>query len=64
VGTNLVGRAAVSSAHLEQAQARIDEAAAGIRAARFEARPSFTNCRNCPYGLQGVCRQSATHPGG
>jgi ATP-dependent DNA helicase UvrD/PcrA len=63
VDAELVGSAAVSAAHLDKARERISEAAAGIRAAHFPARPSFTACKNCPYGLSGICRHSATHAG-
>src|SRR5262245_624898 len=63
VDSDLSGTAGVSAAHIEKAQERIAEAAAGIRAAHFPPKPGFTTCRNCPYGLNGICRHSATHGG-
>ena len=63
VDSDTKGSAAVSAAHLEKAHARIAEAAAGIRAAQFVPKPGFQTCRNCPYGLSGICRHSATHAG-
>jgi len=49
VGPGVVGRAEVEPDHLDRARARIDEAAAGIRAARFPPRPDPRNCGWCPY---------------
>src|SRR5262247_3654043 len=63
VDSELSGSAGVSEAHLDKARERIAEAAAGIRAAHFPPKPAFNTCRNCPYGLHGICRHSATHAG-
>jgi len=63
VDSDTKGSAAVSAAHLEKARERVAEAASGIRAAQFAPRPSFNTCRGCPYGLNGLCRHSATHAG-
>jgi len=63
VDSETTGSANVSAAHIEKAQERIAEAAAGIRAAHFPPKPAFNTCRNCPYGLHGICRHSATHAG-
>ena len=61
VDSGMVGSAAANSGHLEKAQARLDEAAAGIRAARFAPKPGFNTCRNCPYS-DSICPHSATRP--
>jgi DNA helicase-2/ATP-dependent DNA helicase PcrA len=58
VDSGAVGRAAVSTAHLDKARERIAEAAAGIRAARFLPKPDYNTCRNCPYGST-ICPHSA-----
>ena len=57
VGTGRVGSAAVKVEHLERARARVREAAAGIRAARFPARPDQRNCGWCSYRM--FCTHSA-----
>ena len=62
VDSGVVGSAAVSVAHLEKASARLADAAAGIRAARFAPKPGFNTCRNCPYS-EKLCPHSATRSG-
>jgi DNA helicase-2/ATP-dependent DNA helicase PcrA len=62
VDSGAVGSAALNSGHLEKARARIAEAAAGIRAARFAPKPGFNTCRNCPYS-ETICPHSATRGG-
>jgi DNA helicase-2/ATP-dependent DNA helicase PcrA len=57
VGPGLVGSAAVEEDHLDRARERVAQAAAGIRAARFPARPDQRNCGYCAYRL--FCPQSA-----
>jgi DNA helicase-2/ATP-dependent DNA helicase PcrA len=59
VDSGTVGSAAVNSGHLEKARARLAEAAAGIRAARFAPKPGFNTCRNCPYS-ENICPHSTT----
>ena len=49
VESGVVGTAEVEPAHLDAALARIDTAAAGIRAGDFTPRPEFMACRYCPY---------------
>ena len=61
VGSGLTGAAAVEETHLESARERIDQAAAGIRAADFAARPEFNACRYCPYN--SFCPFTATRGG-
>jgi DNA helicase-2/ATP-dependent DNA helicase PcrA len=58
VESGRVGTAAVEARHLEAALRRIDEAAAGIRAADFTARPEYNACRYCPYN--NFCPFTAT----
>ena len=57
VSSGLKGGAAVAPEHLERARERIAEAAAGIRAARFEADPDQRKCGYCPYNR--FCPSSA-----
>lgn len=45
----LVGRTVKTKEHLERAQAKIIEAANGIRQQAFEARPDWHNCNYCDY---------------
>ena len=58
VGSGVAGGAAVEDRHLEQARDRIFAASAGIRAARFQPKPEYTACRNCPYNI--FCPHSLT----
>ena len=57
VGTGVVGAARVGDEHLERARDRVREAAAGIRAARYPARPDQRNCGWCSYRM--FCQYSA-----
>ena len=57
VDTGVSGSAVVGPEHLESARERVIEAAAGIRAARFPARPDQRNCGYCSYRL--FCQYSA-----
>jgi len=61
VESGLAGRARVEEKHLASAAERVDEAAAGIRAADFAARPAYRACRNCPYN--NFCPYTATRSG-
>lgn len=61
VASGVIGEAAVEPRHLDRARERIAEAAAGIRAAEFAARPDPNNCRYCPYNR--ICPYRATGPG-
>jgi DNA helicase-2/ATP-dependent DNA helicase PcrA len=61
VGSGVVGEAAVEATALERARARVAEAAAGIRAARFPARPEPSVCVRCPYNR--FCPHSAARAG-
>jgi RecB family exonuclease len=61
VGTGVVGSAEVQAEHLERARERVREAAAGIRAARFPARPDQRNCGWCSYRM--FCQYSAARRG-
>lgn len=58
VESGVAGSAEVALEHLEAALGRIDQAAAGIRAADFAARPEYNACRYCPYS--GFCPYTAT----
>lgn len=55
--SGLVGTAEVDAARVERGIADIREAAAGIRAGRFEARPSYVTCSWCAY--RAICPSSA-----
>jgi DNA helicase-2/ATP-dependent DNA helicase PcrA len=57
VGTGQVGSAEVEPEHLERGRERVREAAAGIRQARFPAKPDQRNCGYCSYRL--FCQYSA-----
>jgi len=57
VGPGITGAAEVRDEHLEHARERAEEAAAGIRSARFAARPDPRNCSRCPYSR--FCPHSA-----
>ena len=56
VGSGTVGAVAAEPEHLERARERIETAAAGIRAARFEATPSARTCGRCEF--RQTCRFS------
>ncbi len=55
--TGVVGRAQPDAARLEKASQRIGQAAAGIRAGDFAARPDYLACGYCPY--RAVCPDAA-----
>jgi len=57
VGSGRTGSAPVEPEHVERARERVREAAAGIRAMRFPARPDQRNCGYCSYRL--FCPHSA-----
>ncbi|MEO5618954.1 MAG: ATP-dependent DNA helicase [Candidatus Eisenbacteria bacterium] len=57
VGSGTVGAVEVAPEHLDRARDRIQRAAAGIRAARFEATPDVRTCSRCDY--RQICRFSA-----
>jgi len=61
VESGLAGQARVEEKHLAAAAERIDEAAAGIRAADLAARPEYNACRYCPYN--NFCPYTATRGG-
>jgi DNA helicase-2/ATP-dependent DNA helicase PcrA len=50
------GTAGVDAARIERGVADIRAAAAGIRAGRFEASPSYTSCSWCAY--RAICPSS------
>ena len=54
--SGLVGTAEVDAARVERGIADIREAAAGIRAGRFEARPSYVTCSGGAY--RAICPSS------
>ena len=54
--SGLVGTAEVDAARVERGVADIREAAAGIRAARFEARPGYMACTWCAF--RDICPSS------
>jgi DNA helicase-2/ATP-dependent DNA helicase PcrA len=54
--SGLVGTAQVDAARVDRGVADIREAAAGIRAARFDARPSYMACSWCAY--RDICPSS------
>jgi DNA helicase II / ATP-dependent DNA helicase PcrA len=53
-----VGRHTPVEADLEEASKAVKEAAAGIRARRYDAAPSYRACRYCPY--RQICPYTAT----
>jgi DNA helicase-2/ATP-dependent DNA helicase PcrA len=55
--SGVVGRAVPDAARLEKARAKIREAATGIKAGRFQARPDPISCGYCPY--RDICPSSA-----
>ena len=58
IESNLVGRHAPDEDDVEEATEAITAAAAGIRARRFEATPSYSACRYCAYSQ--ICPFTAT----
>jgi DNA helicase-2/ATP-dependent DNA helicase PcrA len=54
--TGLVGRHKVDEDDLAEAEARIREAAAGIRARKFDAAPGYLSCQYCAYS--SICPSS------
>jgi DNA helicase-2/ATP-dependent DNA helicase PcrA len=56
--SNAIGRHVPTEADLEAAAAAVKTAAAGIRARRFEATPSYNACRSCAYNQ--ICPYTAT----
>ncbi len=55
--SGLVGRAEVDAPRIAKGQAQIAEAAAGIRARDFTARPDTLSCTYCPF--RDICPSSA-----
>jgi len=53
-----VGRHTPTEADVAEATKAVKDAAAGIRARRFEAAPSYRACRYCPY--REICPYTAT----
>ncbi len=58
IETHVTGRREPTEADLEEARAAVEEAAAGIRARRFDATPSRQACRYCAYNQ--ICPFTAT----
>src|SRR6266542_2257035 len=58
IESNMVGRHAPDENDVEEATEAVKAAAAGIRARRFEATPSYTACRYCAYNQ--ICPFTAT----
>jgi len=56
--SGLVGQHRPTLEDLAEAREAIETAAAGIRARRFEATPSYQVCRECPYNQ--ICPSTAT----
>lgn len=54
--SGLTGRSVPDPARLAKARAKIAQAAAGIRAGQFEARPDYLACGYCPY--RDICPSS------
>jgi DNA helicase-2/ATP-dependent DNA helicase PcrA len=55
--SGVVGTAGIDAARIERGVADIRAAAAGIRAGRFEATPSYTSCSWCAF--RAICPSSA-----
>ena len=55
--SGLVGRSEPTEKRLEKAQEKVATAAAGIRAARFEATPQPMRCGFCPF--REICPDAA-----
>jgi DNA helicase-2/ATP-dependent DNA helicase PcrA len=58
IETHVTGRRDPTEADLNEARAAVEEAAAGIRARRFDATPSRQACRYCAYNQ--ICPFTAT----
>jgi DNA helicase-2/ATP-dependent DNA helicase PcrA len=58
VDSNLIGRHTPTEEDIKEAVAAVKAAAAGIRARRFEATPSYNACRFCAYNQ--ICPFTAT----
>jgi DNA helicase-2/ATP-dependent DNA helicase PcrA len=58
IESNVIGRRTPDHDDLQAAAAAVSAAAAGIRARRFDATPSFNACRFCAYSQ--VCPHTAT----
>jgi hypothetical protein len=56
--SGLVGKVDVDPKRVAKARARISQAAAGIRAGRFEATPEPMACSRCPF--REICPSSAS----
>jgi hypothetical protein len=54
---DVIGRVTPSDRQLEQAREKVSTAAAGIRAAAFEATPGYPACAWCPY--RRICPAAA-----
>lgn len=55
--SGLVGRSEVDEGRLAKARAKIRDAAAGIRARKFTARPDYLACSYCAF--REICPSSA-----
>jgi DNA helicase-2/ATP-dependent DNA helicase PcrA len=55
--SGLIGRAGPEPARLAKTRQRIGEAAKGIRAGAFQARPDYLACGYCPF--RDICPESA-----
>ncbi|PYM78367.1 MAG: hypothetical protein DME03_00435, partial [Candidatus Rokuibacteriota bacterium] len=58
IDSNVVGRHTPTASDLEKAADAVKRAAAGIRARRFDATPSWGACRSCAYNQ--ICPFTAT----
>jgi hypothetical protein len=58
IESNVVGRHTPTTDDVAEAVDGVKAAAAGIRARRFEATPSYSACRYCAYNQ--VCPNTAT----
>jgi len=58
IDSNVIGRHSPTDEDCEEAVAAVEAAAAGIRARRFEATPSWGACRYCAYNQ--ICPFTAT----
>jgi hypothetical protein len=58
IDSSVVGRHVPTADDMEEAIASVEAAAAGIRARRFDATPSWGACRSCAYNQ--ICPFTAT----
>jgi hypothetical protein len=58
IDSSVVGRHVPTADDMEKAIAAVEAAAAGIRARRFDATPSWGACRSCAYNQ--ICPFTAT----